>query len=414
MKQRIFKLCYVGVMLLVSSLVVAETHSIYSRDDLVHYALDHNPALVSQRLIWESSLDTSKILSHLPDPKVGWRWNGLPSNNDAYYGDQQRYVVEQSFPYFGVIDHLEDDAEVKSQVVYFSYMMKKNEIIFSVDSLLYNLILNQVLLAILKKNESNLESLINITEINYQSGINFQSALLKLKIAKVRYEEDALRLEHQRLQLMEELKQIVGISSDISLADKIIYPDFQILGTPNETWLSQSLLIQKAETLGDVSDFNVILQTDKGRPSFSAQIEFWNHSGMDNQGASQVMMTVPWLSTKYKEIIDQSKKDAKAEQFKVQDTKTRVMKEFNVMVSELVTISKIITLYESTILEHAHLSLSNFQKAFEGNKASVIDYFEAEQDVFDVEKKLAMLKNKYFIGLSQLKSQFEKGVIPHD
>jgi outer membrane protein TolC len=84
------------------------------------------------------------------------------------------------------------------------------------------------------------------------------------------------------------------------------------------------------------------------------------------------------------------------------------------LVSDINTIHKKVLLYERQLLKDARLSLSNFQKSYEVDKASFIDYFEAEQTVFQLEKKYAILKNRYFTQLSALKWQFEKGELPNE
>lgn len=406
----------VAILLSLSPQVIATTVTFNSIEAMAHYGVQQNEQLKAQYFQWASSKELSQKLGSLSDPMVGVRLNGGPAKNSNYTVDQKRYLLNQSFPFWGELSHLKVLGNSKATVDYIEYLLTQNKIIFSIESLAYKLILNNELIYIAKKNKGILTQVANIADVKYQSGLGIQANVLKAHVSKGELEEELLSLNHDHTVLMEQLKKMLNISSTTELTLDIKAPPFSntLLLTPSYDWNLKSLVVQKYEAMKNSKKSKVQVEKDRYLPSFSAQMEYWDNSEMDNQYGGQVMMTVPWFNSKNSASLRESEKLFKSSQHALQDSINGIQSMLVSLVSDINTTSKKIQLYETNLLKDARLSLSNFRKSFEVDKASFIDYFEAEQTVFQLEKKYAVLKSHYHIQMSALKWQFEKGELPNE
>lgn len=409
-------LLLVAIFLSLSHQVTATTLIFNSIDDIVHYGIQHNSGLKAQRLQWESSKELPQKLGSLQDPMVGVRLNGSPAKNSDYAFDQKRYVLNQSFPFFGELSHLKALGNSKTTVAYIDFLLTQNKVVFSIESLVYKLQLNKELVAITQKNKDILTQLANIADVKYQAGLGLQANVLKAHVSKGKLDEELLSLNHQYTVLMEHLKKSLNVSPsiDITLAIEVELSNNERLPAPNQDWVLESLIVQKSEAMKHSMESKVRVEKDRFLPNFSAQVEVWDNSGMENQYGGQVMMTVPWFNSKNSASLAEAEKLFESSQHSLQESINGIQSTLVSLVSDINTTHMKIVLYDTQLLRDARLSLSNFQKSFEVDKASFIDYFEAEQTLFHLEKKHAVLKNNYYTKLSALKWQFEKGELPND
>lgn len=389
-----------------------------STDELIDYGIRHNAQLQSKQALWQAELTKPKALSGLPDPMIGVRLNGSPSKTEGSSFDQKRYLASQRFPFFGTLSHLNQLGEKQAESAYLSYLQEQNQLTLSILQTVYNYFLNQDLIAITTKNKIVLENMINIADINYQAGRGLQANVLKAKVEKDKLEADLLLLSHQKTMILESLKQRLTIPT-ASVTLQATYPVQPTLNTDSaipsiDSWVNDTLAIRQADAMLDISDSRLTVEKDRYLPHFSTQVEYWNNAGTDNQFSGQVMMTVPWFNSKNSASVDEASHQQQASKASLEDIKTKLHTRIVTLISEIQTTDKTLQLYDGSLLKQARLALSNFQTAFEVDKASFIDYFEAQQTVFQLEKHYAMQKNRYFTALADLTWQFEKGELPND
>jgi cobalt-zinc-cadmium efflux system outer membrane protein len=403
------------VLIGLSQSILASEIVFQSTQELVEYGIRHNAQLQSKHALWKAALEQPNALGSLPDPMVGVRLNGSPSKTDGASFDQKRYVASQSFPFFGELSHLNQLGKGKAESAYLAYLQEKNQLTLSILRTVYSYYLNEELISITNKNKAVLDNLINIADVKYQAGLGLQANVLKAKVAKDKFEEELLSLSHQKTVILESLKQLLNVST-ASITLQSTYPNKQSLAfdTAIDRWVNDTLTVKQAKAMLTISNSKLIVEKDRYLPNFSAQIEYWDNAAMDNQYGGQIMMTVPWFNSKNSASVDEAKHQKQASVASLEDMKSKVRAGLTTLVSEIQTTDKTLQLYDDSLLKHARLALSNFQKAFEVDKASFIDYFEAEQTVFQLEKHYAMQKNRYFTALATLTWQFEKGELPDE
>lgn len=396
---------------------VASDMVFHTTEDLLDYALTHNAQLQHKHALYEAALQQPKVLGSLADPMVGVRFNGTPAKVDTADFDQKRYVAAQAFPFFGKRSHLKQLGKGQAHSAYIAYVQERNKLILSILKTAYAYYLNEEQVEITKKNKAILENLITIAEVKYQTGLGLQANVLKAKVAKDKLEVELLALAHHKTIILETLKQLLQVPTDV-IHIKSTYPEpvesVAQLEPDYDAWVAQTLAMQQTQAMLDVATRKLRVKKDRYLPNFTTQVEYWDNNEMDNQYGAQVMMSVPWITGKNSASVKNAKKQHIASQYSLDEMRAKVRRDLTTLISEIERTRNTIQIYDRSLLKHARLALSNFQKAFEVNKASFIDYFEAEQTLFQTEKQYAMHKNRYFTALATLKWQFEQGELPDE
>jgi cobalt-zinc-cadmium efflux system outer membrane protein len=406
------KVSFCICILMSGNLLMASSLSINSVDEAVRHGLNNNPMIKAQAQVLEATKTLPKKMGSLSDPKVGLRLNGSPAKDDAYSFDQKRIFVNQSFPFLGELGRKNELGQKEISISALDFAMIKNEVVLSIQTLYYNLVLNKALIAITEKNNKILENIINIADIKYRSGKTLQANVLKARVTKGKLEEKIFQLSHQKVMLMEHLKKWLGVVGAESLSIGLAYPTLidLTISTANTEVVSNALMVRKAMAMKDKSDQRVLVEKDRYLPDFSAQVEYWDTAGMDNQYSGQIAMTFPWFNAKNSASVKEAESLSDAKRSQVIDNRNNTKRLLVTLLSDLQTTQETVLLYDNSILKNATLSLYSFQRAFEVDKASFLDYFDAEKTLFLLEMDYAKLVNRVHVLYAKINSLFEKGV----
>ena len=399
------------VVLIFGTVSFASELSISSVEDAIQIGLQSNPEFQAQLNMLRSKEMLPKKLGSLSDPNIGVRLNGTPAKNSDYLFDQKRYFVNQSFPYLGELGRKKRLGEKEIDLAKIDLELTRKHVSLMIQKVYFGLILNQELTEITKKNNQILENIINIADIKYQSGKTLQANVLKAKVSKGKLEEQLLQLSHQKVQSTEELKKWLGISVNDSLNLTLQYPEKEAaaITTINQEVVAETLMVQKAQAMKDKADQMVSVEKDRYLPNFMAQVEYWDNAGMDNQYGGQISMSIPWFNGKNDASVKAAEALSSSKDQLRKNSINAISQRLTTMLSDLKTTQAKIQLYETDILKNAELSLSSFQKAFEVDKASFLDYFESEKTLYALEMQHAKLVNKKHVLHAQINAFFAKG-----
>lgn len=416
MKKSVKIVVAIGCLVLMGSgELIASPVTVSTVDDAVQYGLSHNPFLKAQKYKLNASRELPTKLGSLADPKIGIRLNGSPAKNSSYDVDQKRYFIGQSFPFLGELGRKQQLGKIRTSLEELNYAMSENKLVFQIEKTYYNLVLTKSLIRITEKNRDILTKMVNIADVKYQSGSGLQGNVLKAEVTKDKLDEQLLNLKHREVQLDATFSQLLGIAPSENMAVSLNYTAEieSITSTPNQDWVNTTLHVRKASIAKDVSDHKKRIEEDRYLPNFSAQVEYWDNSGMDNQYGGQIGMTFPWLNGKNAAATKEAKWMALSS-FELRKNSENVnAAQLKSLVSEINTTVKTIQLYEDSLLKNAELSLNSFQKAYEVDQVSFIDYFESEKMLFGIEMDYERLLNRYHTLQSILKSYYEKGGLPY-
>lgn len=254
--------------------------------------------------------------------------------------------------------------------------------------------------------------MVNIADVKYRSGSGLQGNVLKAEITKGKMEEQLLKLTHQRLQLNAMFGQLLGVEKNVSVSLNYTMAIEPVLSTPDQTWVNTTLQVRRADAMSDVSTQIKRVEDDRYLPNFSAQLEYWDNAGMDNQYGGQIGVTFPWLNGKNAAATKEAEWMALSSIELTKDSENISASKLKSLISDINTTVKSIRLYDKSLLKSAELSLNSFQKAYEVDQVSFIDYFESEKMLFGIEMDYERLLNRYHTLRATLKSYYEKGGLP--
>lgn len=409
-----FCLILVALYLSISSVVfAAEPITFNSIAEVTQYGVSHNPDLKAAGLETEAASKLPQTLGGLPDPMVGIRLNGAPAQNEAYSVDQTRYLVRQDFPFLGERSHLKSLGSAEEQVAYIDYLIDRNSLIFSLESLLYNIQLNNRLLEITDKSKRQFEQLVRSVTVKYQSGLALQANVLRAQISSTRLDERRLSLRQQGVRLEQALKKMLNLPATQTVSLNFEKQSFVKVAIPDltQSWAEKSLSVQRVAALKAREKSKVRVEKDRFLPNFSAQLEAWDTAVVGQQYSGQVMMTVPWFNARNKAELNIAKIQLESSDYALNDAINEANRYFVTLLSDIQITSEKLALYETQLLRDAELSVSSFRKAFEVDTAAFIDLFESEQTLFELESAQATLTAYYNTQISALKWQFETGEV---
>lgn len=392
----------------------AATELISTADDAVRLGLKNSPHIKAHQYTLKANSVLPSKLGSLDDPMVGVRFNGMPAKNSAYNADQKRYFINQSFPFLGELGRKRQLGEKQYQLAKVNYQIAENRFVFRVKKGYYQLVLNDALIQVTKKNQDILQKMVNIADVKYRSGSGLQGNVLKAEVTKGKLDEQLLRLQHQKTKLEAEFQQLLGVSENVVASLNYTAGIKGISENISSELISETLTQKRAALMQDVSRQKKRIQDDRYLPNFSAQIEYWDNAGMDNQYGGHIGMSIPWFNSRNAASVEEAEQhnlsaiEMELDQHNVNRTQLKTL------LSDINTTAKTIQLYRDSLIRNAELGLSSFQKAYEVDSVSFIDYFEAEKMLFGVEMDYAKLLYKYHMLRAKWESYFEKGDVLND
>lgn len=384
--------------------------------DLTNYGLKNNPKVLEKKHHWKASTQLSRKLGTLSDPMVGVRLNGNPSKNDSGSFDQKRYVVSQSFPFWGELSHKRRLGNDQQSLAKLEYDTTRNTLVYQISNVVYQIQLMEELLKITQKNIAVLSRIINIANVKYQAGKGTQANVLKAKVARGKIEEQVFFLEHKKQVLYSKLSALLNTRESINLSKNMLKLDtvpkkhLKVL----DKWFTHSLAIKNAEANHKIVQSKLRVEKDRFRPDFSLQLEYWDNLAMRDQRSGHIMMSIPWGNPKNYASVSESKEKQSASTQLVTQSKNNEREQLESVVSELGFLQKAVALYEKSLLINGRLSTASYKKAYEVDQASFLDLFESEMALYDLEMKYAKVKTQFWIKKAWLKAQFEQGEIPNE
>jgi outer membrane protein, heavy metal efflux system len=412
-KQSLFTL---AVLLFLAIPTWASTVHIGSAQDAIQYGFENNPRFKATQYQLKAAGELPRILGSWDDPMIGVRINGVPAKNTAFDADQKRYSLNQKLPFLGKTSHKRQLGKLQLDIAQIEYYQWENKLRNDIQTAYNQLVLNQEMTRITQQNKDLVQNMARIADVKYRSGSGIRGNVLKADITRGRLEEQLLVLAHQNTLYLEKLAQLMGLESAENITVSLNYTQTvaPISDTLSHRWQDQTLMAQKVHAQSRTLSQKNTIASDLYKPDFTVQFEAWDNPGMKNQSAAQLNMNLPWLFAKNRGLNAQAVWMEKSADVLEKEAVNGSGAQVRTLISDINTTVNIIHLYESSLLKNGSLSFSSFQKAYEVDQVSFVDFFESEKMLYSLEMDYAQLLNKYHNSIAMLESYFEKGVLPNE
>lgn len=171
----------------------SDTNSSNQLQKYLQIAAERNPSLEADFYRYLAALQKGPQVGSLPDPEVMFGYFISPI--ETRLGPQTaRVSVSQMFPWFGTLDAREDAAVLQAKAQFASFQDHRNRLFYRVKEKWSSLYIINKKISILDENIEIMETLLDITLQEYQTGTGNQADVLQAQI-----ELEDLRVQKQQL-----------------------------------------------------------------------------------------------------------------------------------------------------------------------------------------------------------------------
>ena len=379
--------------------------------DLIDQAQRRNPEILAAQKRYEAARQRPSQESSLPDPtlSLGYASNGNPLPG-AGLGKEPTsnigFSFTQEFPYpgklrlRGEIRSKEADAEREQ------YRMVERSVISRLSQAYYRLQHTYPEMEVLERNRALLQTLLHIIEARYAVGKAAQQEAFKTQTELTILETKKVQLERERRLRQAEINLILNRPAGAPLAqpeephahDLTISLE-EIQAQARET--SPELL--KSQKMVERSELGLNLARKDFYPDYAIAGGYFYMGGMPAMYQLRADIRLPlYFSRKQRAgVTEQAQKVAQARH--EYDAANRSL-DFRIEDAYLLaqTSYKLLTLYQGTVIQQAHLALQSSLTAYETGTADFLSVFMNHLAVLDYEMNYHEQMLNYHLALSQL------------
>ena len=370
---------------------------------LVNEALSRSPVVLAARSHWQAQTKVPIQAATLPDPEVSLQhftvgspqpFSGYESSDFYYTG----FGVSQDIPGPGKLRLQKSEAEKDAEYAKHRYEAAGRAVEEKVKELYYELFYHRQTLAILDRNQEELQQIQKIAEARYRLGQGLQQDLIKAQLQTTELLKEHAMHHQEEDQEQLELKQILGRDPDsrnIEIGDvkmtQIQFDSSELAqladsGSPDLA-ADRAMEERSAEALklahqGYWPDFTVGYSYEKTGPGF-------NDYYMLSLGAKVPL----YFWRKQTPAIEQAALEAESAREQVRATQLQVSSDGESSLVAIRTTERILSIYRDGLIPQAETSQASATAAYRVGK---VDFQTLLSSVLDLQN----LRQEYYRSLA--------------
>lgn len=384
---------------------------------LVDEGLSRSPVVLAARSHWQAQTKVPIQAATLPDPQVSLQHftAGSPQPFAGYESSDFYYTgfgVSQDIPGPGKLRLQRSEAEKDAEYARHRYEAGEREVEEKVKEIYFELFYHAKTLAILERNQDELQQIRQIAEARYRLGQGLQQDLIKAQLQTTEILKEHAMHHQEEDQEQLELKQLLGRDPDsrnIEIGEvEPTHPQFDLSqlarlagsGSPDLA-ADRAMGARSAEALklayrGYWPDFTVGYAYEKTGPGFR---DYY----MLNLGAKVPL----YFWRKQTPAIEQAALEAESARERTRATQLRVSSEAESSLVAMRTAERIMSIYRDGLIPQAETSRSSAMAAYRVGKVdfqtlltSVLDLRDLRQEYYRsvADHEIAIAKIQQVIG----------------
>lgn len=399
-----------------------ETKYVLPQDDLsvgalVRYAYENSPAIKESRESWNASIETYRIQTGYPDPKLMVTY--FPDPIETRLGPQDwNASISQNIPFPGKLSKAGRVATSDANIARIRLDQAIRDVIISIRESVYELYYIRTAKQIARQNEKLLDHLRKVTETQYAQGSVALVDVVKAQsqVGQLRY--DMLLLDDLEMTEITQLNSILNRSPEAFIGQIRFEKAVDIVFSLEEIYkMAQdhqeeikmaSERIKKAQAKTDLAraknmpDFNLgLFYAAIGEPDVPQPPD---DAGRDSIGI-QAGITLPLWFGKNKSRVNL----ARAEKRKAEASKERQINSTRAKIRTLYfrfqNTERIITLYRDDLIPQAAGAMELSETFFKEGQSSFSDFIETQSVWYNFQLALARAQadyGKYIVKIERL------------
>lgn len=362
-----------------------ETQSV-SIVDVLELARENNPAIKSAREKWMGAKEKPAQASSFPDPMA--TFVTMKEHLQTRAGPmEEKYAIAQKFPFFGKRGLKGEMAKEEASIAEEAYKSKSLEIFSRVTRAYYDLYYLDEAIRINEELADQIRHFARVAERKYATGAQSQTSVFRAQVELAKILNDLVTLRQQRISALARLNALLSRPSREPLLPQAPreFPFESDIEKLKETAFLNRPEIRAADAMVGKSEAANSMAVREFFPDLTVGYELskigagTTNTPFDGEDAEAFMFSfnVPlW----YNRLVP-AKREARANlasaEAMLEDWKNRTQFEVEDGVVQVETASRLIKLFNDTVLPQAEQALKSSQNGYEADRVPFLDLLDS-------------------------------------
>ncbi|HET8967585.1 MAG TPA: TolC family protein, partial [Candidatus Acidoferrum sp.] len=390
----------------------ASAPSSITLDDALHFAVQHNHALLALRSTILQSQAQEVTANLRPNPVLAWDAQFLPIfqpdqfsgdylDNNAQFDAGVSYLFERGKKRQHRLQAAKDaTAVVRSQV-----SDSERQLIFNVAQQFINVLLAESTLAFAQQDLDSFQKTVDISESRFHAGDMSEGDLLKIKLQLLQFQSDVSAAKLARVQALAGLRQFLGFESvadDYDVSGDLDYQTVKATLADLKTMAAQSRPDLVAAQQGvTAARSQLALAEVNGKQDLTAGMNYTHTAGVSSAAfAFNIPLAV--FDRNQGEIARTRYAITQAQE-QLSETAQQVSTDVVDAYENLRTNDQIIQLYRGGYVDQAKQSRDISEYAYRRGAASLLDYLDSERTYRANQLAYRQALASYMLAIEQLR-----------
>ena len=383
-----------------------DTNSITTLDDYIRVASLNNPELKIKFEEWRIALAQIPQAKSLEDPKFTYGY--FVEQDDAL--NKQKFIISQTFPWFGKIQARSDAASAKANAAQQRYQAAKLELFYKVKNDFYEYAFLKTSIDIANENLQLIQHFEEVARIKYRTDTVSHPDIIRAQIELAKFQDVLKSLQELRTPTVAGLNAIMNQQYDSNLP----WPEKQpvkAIEMPSREGLINLLLIsnpQLAEVNWEIEAARSDIEFAKKRfyPDMDIGVEWMQNEMPRNRNEVMLMFSVnlPLWRENYKAGEIQAKAMFRKAQ---QEKKAVANNQITMAIETLYNIEdskRKIALYGESLLPKAQLLLKASEEVYKSGSIDFLSLIDAQRTLLEYSLEFERATSTYQQKIAQLES----------
>lgn len=398
LKNKTLALTALMVLGLSTPIMAAENQEPLTVQQIVDTAMKNNPQLIEQQKRWEQKTSAIPVASAWANPQIGIMKDDIPNSTlNPFNGMMTEYTLTQEIMNPSKLKTMGKMAESEALMAKADYQDKQMEIYTNAKQAYLDLLYSSKALEIGKENQQLMGQLVQITQVNYSTGMVSLQDALRAQTEFSKMTTDLLSMSSMEAVAKAKLNTVMGRSADTALTVKEEFtappPNFD-LEALQKTAAENKPAVLSMQRQVDMGQRGVELAKKQKLPDFELQLGYKTYkaeeAGMDEAAVKKpstwkvgVMAMIPIWQGKNQGQISSANANLDAAKASLTNMQNMTSLDIQMALVESQSAWRQIDLYKNTIIPQAEQTY----------QAGVVGYTNGKVDFMAVLDSLNALRN---------------------
>ena len=398
LKSKTLALTALMVISVTAPIMAAENQEPLTVQQIVDTAIKNNPQLIEKQKRWEQKTGSIPVASAWSNPKIGIMKDDIPTGTlNPFDGMMTEYTLIQEIMNPSKLKVMGKMAESEALMAKADYQDKQVEIYTNAKQAYLDLLFSSKALEIGKENQQLMGQLVQITQVNYSTGMVSLQDALRAQTEFSKMTTDLLSMSSMEAVAKAKLNTTMGRSADTALVVKEEFtappPNFD-LEALQKAAAENKPAVQSMQRQVDMGTRGVELAQKQKLPDFEFQLGYKTYkaeeAGMDEVAVKKpstwkvgVMAMIPIWQGKNQGQIKSATANLDAAKASLTNMQNMTSLDIQMALVESQSAWRQIDLYKNTIIPQAEQTY----------QAGVVGYTNGKVDFMAVLDSLNALRN---------------------